>query len=257
MSDYGEATISPVFRYNDADAAMAWLAGAFGFSTHEVHKTPAGEVVHGEMRFGASGIGISTAGPVVPGNPWSEVRLGIYVCLQQVDPFFSRAERAGARVAQALNDTSYGAREGSLRDPGGHLWSVGTYPIGAADGSRSLFTALHYTDGPAAAAFLREAFGFAPGLMVEAPGVVHHGELRLGRDLLMISSSPKECGHWGVHAQCTCVLVDEPDAHFARATAAGATVLQPPQDTPYGARGYYVQDPEGFVWGFSNYRAGQ
>lgn len=256
MSECDAARISPVLRYRDADAAIQWLTRAFGCTTHEVHKAPSGAVVHAELRFGASGVGISTAGPVVAGHPWTDVRSGIYVCLKNVDALFTRAGRAGATMAQPLNDTSYGAREGSLRDPGGHLWSVGTYPMGAAEGTPSLFTALHYADGPAASTFLRDAFGFTPGVMVEAAGVVHHGELMLGRDVLLFSSSAKACGYWGAGSQCACVVVDDPDAHFERASAAGAIVLQLPQDAPYGARGYYAEDPEGFVWGFSNYRPG-
>jgi uncharacterized glyoxalase superfamily protein PhnB len=52
------------------------------------------------------------------------------------------------------------------------------------------------------------------------------------------------------------VFVDDPDAHFERACAAGAVVVQAPADGADGVRGYYVEDPEGFVWGFSSYRAG-
>jgi uncharacterized glyoxalase superfamily protein PhnB len=245
-----------VLRYRDADAAIQWLTRAFGCTTQELHRAPSGEVVHAEARFGANGVGISTAGAVIADNPWTAVRLGLYVCLQEVDALFERARLAGAAVAAPLNDTSYGARDGSLRDPGGHLWSVGTYPMGSADGAPSLFTALHYVDGPAAVAFLCNAFGFTPGTIIEEAGVVHHGELRLGRDVLMISSSEKACGFWGHDSQCACVCVPDPDAHHEKAAAAGAQVLQPPHDTAYGARGYYVQDPEGFVWGFSNYRPG-
>lgn len=256
MSQFADARISPVFRYRDADAAVAWLTRAFGFTTQEVHRAPSGEIVHAELRCGASGLGLSSAGPVVPGNPWSAVRLGIYVCLNDVDALFNRAAASAFEVAQPLNDTSYGAREGSLRDSGGHLWSLGTWPMANPVGAPTIFVALHYADGKEAARLLEEGLAFRRGMMVhdEDASVLRHGELTLGRDVLMVSSSPRAGVFEGLDSQCTCVYVDDVDAHFANASAAGATVLQPPRDTPYGARDYYVQDPEQFVWGFGNYR---
>ena len=254
MPQFADARINPVFRYRDAPRAIEWLAGAYGLVTQELHSTPSGEVVHAELRFGPSAIGISSAGPLVDGNPWTAVRLGVYVCLKEVDALFARAVSGCAEVAQPLADTSYGAREGSLRDPGGHLWSLGTYPMGSVDADPTLFVALHYRDGRGAAAFLQHAFGFAPGLIVDTDGVIHHGEFTLGRDVAMMSASPRECGYWGDHSQCTCAYVADVDAHHAQALASGATILQPPQDTPYGARGYYTSDCEGFVWGFGSYR---
>ena len=254
MPQFADARISPVFRYRDAPRAIEWLTGAYGFVTQELHSEPTGDVAHAELRFGPSAIGISSAGPVVAGNPWTAVRLGVYVCLKEVDAFFARAVSARAEVARPLADTSYGARDGSLRDPGGHLWSVGTYPMGAPDADPTLFVALHYTDGRAAASFLQQAFGLEPGLVVDTSGAIDHGEFTLGRDVTMMSASPRERGYWGDDSQCTCAYVADVDAHHARAVAAGATILQPPQDTPYGARGYYTSDSEGFVWGFSTYR---
>jgi uncharacterized glyoxalase superfamily protein PhnB len=44
-----------------------------------------------------------------------------------------------------------------------------------------------------------------------------------------------------------------PDAHYARAKEAGARIILAPHDTPW-ARGYYVHDLEGAIWGFSTYK---
>jgi uncharacterized glyoxalase superfamily protein PhnB len=126
--------------------------------------------------------------------------------------------------------------------------------MGAELGERTLFAALHYDDSVAAATCLERAFGFVRGLVVEADGVVRHGEYWLGHSCLMIGGSPQEGGYWGDHSQCTCAFISDVDAHYEQAKAAGATVLAPPADTAYGARGYYTADCEGFVWGFSNYR---
>lgn len=49
-------------------------------------------------------------------------------------------------------------------------------------------------------------------------------------------------------------VTDEPDALFARATAAGAEVVQGLRDEDYGSRGFTVRDPEGNYWSFGTYR---
>ena len=50
--------------------------------------------------------------------------------------------------------------------------------------------------------------------------------------------------------------VEDPDAHFARAKAAGAVVVRELQDEPYGSRGYMVKDPEEHLWYFGTYHPG-
>jgi PhnB protein len=46
------------------------------------------------------------------------------------------------------------------------------------------------------------------------------------------------------------VTVEDVDAHFARARAAGARLLSEPEDSPHG-RLYRVEDVEGHRWMFS------
>jgi uncharacterized glyoxalase superfamily protein PhnB len=50
------------------------------------------------------------------------------------------------------------------------------------------------------------------------------------------------------------VVTDEPDRLFARATAAGAEILQGLRETDYGSRDFAVRDPEGNRWSFGTYR---
>jgi uncharacterized glyoxalase superfamily protein PhnB len=75
----------------------------------------------------------------------------------------------------------------------------------------------------------------------------------MGDEVLMLGGSA-DPEAWFGRQQCTQVRVADPDAHCATARAGGATILQEPHDTPYGARAYVAGDTEGFVWGFSTYR---
>ena len=47
------------------------------------------------------------------------------------------------------------------------------------------------------------------------------------------------------------VMVPDVDAHHRAARAAGATILMPPADHPWGLRSYAALDPEGHQWEFS------
>jgi PhnB protein len=40
---------------------------------------------------------------------------------------FNRAVQAGAKVKQPLTDQFYGDRSGTITDPFGHVWTVGTH----------------------------------------------------------------------------------------------------------------------------------
>jgi uncharacterized glyoxalase superfamily protein PhnB len=55
----------------------------------------------------------------------------------------------------------------------------------------------------------------------------------------------------GPAAHSIMVRIADVDAHCALATAAGARLVQPPTDFPYGERQYTVIDPGGHVWTFS------
>ncbi|HTJ44075.1 MAG TPA: VOC family protein [Kofleriaceae bacterium] len=117
---------------------------------------------------------------------------------------------------------------------------------------------LAYADAPRAIDFLCKAFGFAETFRFPMDdGRIGHAELALGDRALYLASlwpemgfaSPKDLP--GIHCQVYCI-VDDVDAHHARARAAGATIATPPADTPYGERSYRAVDPEGHRWIFAS-----
>ena len=114
---------------------------------------------------------------------------------------------------------------------------------------------LLYEDGAAAIDFLEKAFGFEEVMrMDDENAVVNHAELRLGDDSIMLGDpgddykNPKNADHYTslVH-----VYVDDVDAHFERAKAAGAEIVMEPTDQEYGDRRYDAKDPEGHFWSFA------
>jgi len=119
--------IFPCVKYRDAEAAIDWLDRAFGFGRKLVVPGGGGSVAHAELRLGAGLIMCGSAAPPDPANPWSDAAFGIYVRVDDVDAHCARARAAGAEIVHAPRDTDYGAREYSVRDIEGRLWSFGTY----------------------------------------------------------------------------------------------------------------------------------
>jgi uncharacterized glyoxalase superfamily protein PhnB len=106
---------------------------------------------------------------------------------------------------------------------------------------------LGYADVGAAAAWLRDAFGFAERLRIGD----HRIQLTFGDGSVVAIEGPQEpdSAHMATHS--VMVHVDDIDGHFDRARRAGAKILRMPADYPYGERQYTAQDPGGHVWTFS------
>jgi uncharacterized glyoxalase superfamily protein PhnB len=130
----------------------------------------------------------------------------------------------------------------------------------------NVIVTLRYHDAPAAIEWLGRAFGFERHLVVpgEEEGSVAHAELRFGNGMVMLGSAgghgggfdelmttPREIG--GRNTQSAYVVVEDPDAHHERALAAGAEIVMPLEDKPYGGRGYSCRDVEGHVWSFGDF----
>lgn len=112
--------------YRDADAAIEWLDRAFGFEQHEVHRGPDGSIVHAELRAGDDVVMLGSDRDDGPfgrhaGQAWT------YVAIEDPDAHHEQAVAAGAEIVRPLEDTDYGSRDYSARDPEGNLWSFGTY----------------------------------------------------------------------------------------------------------------------------------
>jgi PhnB protein len=115
---------------------------------------------------------------------------------------------------------------------------------------------LLYRDAGAALTWLAKAFGLRKSgrAVKDTEGRVTHAAMALGDAVLMLGSpgpdftSPKALGQ---ATQNLYVDVDNVDKHYARAVKAGATIIEEPQDTFYGARRYGAEDPEGHRWYFA------
>lgn len=124
--------------------------------------------------------------------------------------------------------------------------------------NQSMYPFLRWHDAEASMTWMEQALGFTRASVTEgdAGRPVVHAELRLGDSLVMGSSLPREPDPYGGPGFGVYVAVDDPDAMHDRAVAAGAEIVAPLTDQPYGSRDFSVRDPEGNVWNFGTYRPG-
>ncbi|MGH3105129.1 MAG: VOC family protein [Gaiellaceae bacterium] len=121
--------------------------------------------------------------------------------------------------------------------------------------SQNVTPYLLYEDVAGALDWLSDAFGFEERLRFDGPdGYVSHAEMDVEGGSIMMGDpgpdyrSPKRSGHLNSQVH---VYVEDVDAHFERAKAAGAEIRQELADQPYGDRRYDAYDPEGHLWSFA------
>jgi uncharacterized glyoxalase superfamily protein PhnB len=121
--------------------------------------------------------------------------------------------------------------------------------------SAMIIPSFRYADARGAITFLTDAFGFEEHAVHGGDdGVVQHAELKLGESYIMLGQARDDDGDRVPGGPASVyVVVDDPDAHHARAAAAGAEIVQAPKDQDYGSREYAARDPAGNVWWFGTY----
>jgi uncharacterized glyoxalase superfamily protein PhnB len=132
-----------------------------------------------------------------------------------------------------------------------------------ADTTSTVIPCLRYRDAHSAIDWLCKAFGFEKQAVYDdEDGGVAHAQLVFGNGMIMIGSvrdnefgrnivQPDETN--GRETQCPCVIVADCKAHYDRAVAAGAGIVDDYSEKEYGGAGYACRDPEGHLWYFGSY----
>ena len=120
-------TFYPILTYRDAQAAVDWLQGAFGFEQLFATPGPDGAIVHAELRYGTGVLMLGTGQGPADNRDWRAAPQSVYVAVEDADAHCERARAAGAEIIREPEDMDYGSREYSARDLEGHHWHFGTY----------------------------------------------------------------------------------------------------------------------------------
>ena len=113
---------------------------------------------------------------------------------------------------------------------------------------------IFYRDVPAALGWLTRAFGFTEEMRHATPGGMY-AQMTLDGQRIMMGQSSEE---WRMLSprdteaatQGIFVYLANVDTHYERARAAGAEIVHPPRDEPYG-RTYTARDLDGHPWFFT------
>jgi PhnB protein len=126
----GYHTVTPYIICRGAAAAIDFYTTALG-ATEVIRLTmPDGSIAHAEIKVGDSHVMLGEENPewgsksphALGGTP-----AGLMVYVPDVDAAFARAVAAGATVERPVADQFYGDRSGTVVDPFGHKWTIGTH----------------------------------------------------------------------------------------------------------------------------------
>jgi PhnB protein len=126
----GYHTVTPYLIINGAAQAIEFYKRAFGATELVRMPEPNGRIGHAEIKIGDSMIMLADEhhemgyrGPRTLGG--TSVSILLYV--PDVDRVFDRAIEAGAKSQRPVANQFYGDRMGTLEDPFGHVWTIGTH----------------------------------------------------------------------------------------------------------------------------------
>lgn len=126
------STPVPHLVVSDGEAAIKFYGKAFGAILETKHPAEDGKrLMHAHLKMGSGAVMLHDEFPEF-GDQGAKAptRLGgasctIHLEVPDADAAWERAIEAGAEVVMALDNQFWGARYGQIRDPFGHLWSIG------------------------------------------------------------------------------------------------------------------------------------
>lgn len=116
-------------RVDDAARAIEFYTQAFGAKEKFRLSEPSGRIGHAELDFGCTTVMVSDEFPEygIPGpKTVGGTGLGIHLHVDDADETIQAAVDAGAEVIRPAADHFYGERSGTIRDPFGHEWLIGS-----------------------------------------------------------------------------------------------------------------------------------
>ena len=116
---------------------------------------------------------------------------------------------------------------------------------------------LLYEDGAAAIEYITSTFGLSEiAVHKDEGGRIEHARMGYNGETIMLGQPGgdfKNPAKLGGSAVLIHIYVDDVDAHYESAKAAGAKITDEITTQPYGDRSYAAEDPEGHQWYFAQH----
>ena len=124
------SAVSAALTVADIPAAVTLYQKAFGFTKRGIMKGPDGKPVHAELTLRGTTLMLGPENPAMGkrsakslgGSPAS-----LYIYVENVDKVVEKAVKLGATPQGPVMDMFWGDRCGTVVDPDGYTWVVGTH----------------------------------------------------------------------------------------------------------------------------------
>ena len=126
----GYRTATPYLIIDGAAKALDFYRRIFGAVEKMRMPSPGGKVGHAEITIGDSIIMLADEHPEIGARSpraFGGSGVGIMLYVDDVDVTVKNAVAEGAKLVQKVEDKFYGDRTGTIEDPWGHTWHVGTH----------------------------------------------------------------------------------------------------------------------------------
>ena len=126
----GYHAVTPYLIVKGATRALEFYKRAFGAVELLRMDGPDGTIGHAEIAIGKAIVMLADECPAM--HALSPVTIGgtaasFLIYVEDVDKVFQQALKAGALQLQPVENKFYGDRMGTLKDPFGHQWALGTH----------------------------------------------------------------------------------------------------------------------------------
>jgi PhnB protein len=242
-------TVSPFIIHRRAPELVEFLKRTFDAEELERRTNEEAYGFYAEVRIGSSLLMLGGGSAAGRGN----LPGAFHVYVDDCDATYRRALDAGAVALMgavgAPTDRPYGERSAFVEDSFGNYWYIATSITAGDEHPKadlgSVVPFLHPESARKYITFLKAAFGAEEMAVLEYGGRVMHAAVRIGDAVLEMGEPENRAG---IPSGGFFVRVDDVQAAYARALVAGATVVRPPEDIPYGYQSAIVKDIEGFMW---------
>jgi PhnB protein len=245
----GFRTITPFLIHEKAPDLVDFMKSTFG--AEELKRNTGGDPngFYSEVRIGDSVLMIGGGTAASRGN----LPAALHVYVPDCDAAYQRALKAGAVTLMGERgepaDRPYGERSAFVEDAFGNYWYIATRltatPSLVPEGLGTVVPFVHPEGARKYIEFLKRAFGAEEMEVIEHGGRVMHAAVRIGDAVLEMGEAEDRAG---IPSNGFFFFVEDVEAAYARALAAGATAIRPPSDRAYGLWSAIVRDPSGYLW---------
>ena len=124
------SAVTAALTVSDIPAAVSFYQKAFGFSKRAIMNGPDRKPVHAELTLRGTTLMLGPENPAMGKRTAKSIGASpasLYIYVENVDKVVDKATKLGATPQGPIMDMFWGDRCGTVVDPDGYTWMVGTH----------------------------------------------------------------------------------------------------------------------------------